>query len=156
VAVATNSAETYHDVIVVNVRPCLVSSVGVPEDFLADISHNVEIRAYSTANLELLYTYTGHHGFTLKDCPFYILMDIGQQRSPNRLGGQGVGSLDVVEECSEVQGQDHHDQEQKRAAGGRAGSLDGVLLASGSEDHKVYVWLGNRSTPVQVIHWLSV
>jgi hypothetical protein len=143
VGIATNSGESYHDVILVNVRPHVTGVQGETTLKLVDIVQDVEIRAYSTSNLQLLYTYTGHRGFTLKDCPFYIFLD-----AVTRGGRQSSSELHVPHDLNV------ENYKESSSVDACSGELDGVLIASGSEDHKVYIWMGNHASPVQVMLYI--
>lgn len=119
VGIAVNSNVEYPDVIVVNVRPHIEGAI-VHSEVSPDISHDAEIRVYCSKTLQHIYSYTGHHGFTLKDCPFYMFLDVINFYSPTSDEGW--------------QSDETHD----------------VLYASGSEDHNVYVWKNGYSLPIQV------
>jgi hypothetical protein len=127
----------------VNVRPHVTGVQGETTLKLVDIVQDVEIRAYSTSNLQLLYTYTGHRGFTLKDCPFYIFLD-----AVTRGGRQSSSELHVPHDLNV------ENYKESSSVDACSGELDGVLIASGSEDHKVYIWMGNHASPVQVMLYI--
>mmetsp|Transcript_28831 Transcript_28831/g.48656 ORF Transcript_28831/g.48656 Transcript_28831/m.48656 type:complete len:715 (+) Transcript_28831:188-2332(+) len=146
--IATNSSEQYHDVILVNLRPQIITDNSADLTRLPDISQDVEIRAYSAFNLQHLFTYKGHHGFTLKDCPFYIFVD-----EVRRYCFDENNSVNTNETTPQDQDNTNATTEKVGDSGSNASqnSLQRSLMASGSEDHKVYIWMGGRSAPVQIL-----
>ena len=132
IGIATNTTELYHNLIIVNVRPQISDDKERPHHALLDISRDVEIRAYSAFNLQHLFTFTGHQAFTLKDCPFYIFLDMFNlaKNDSQDEGKEGIEELCDVDESRGLLGEN--------------------LLASGSEDCKIYIWQGKVSTPVMV------
>ena len=175
VGMATNGVEAYHEMILVNVRPHIHTDQDTTLcTALADITQDVEIRAFSAFTLQHIYTFTGHRGFTLKDCPFYIFLDMTsrysdspperEQRSqshPHSLEQQEEEEQQQEQEgervlgegytSSEVGGKGNRGNNTQQQGENDGDPLDsGVLVASGSEDHKVYIWLGRHASPVQV------
>jgi WD40 repeat protein len=86
-----------------------------------DVSESVECRVYDAVTLQHLSTFTGHHAFSLKNAIFFLYLDSLLFQSND--GSANNGSIEDT--CD--------------------------LIASGSEEHNIYIWHRRQERLVQVL-----
>lgn len=163
-SIHANRSSHHHDYLLMNCRPFLDDSYlkfkGLRMDQCLeiegpDVSNEVELRIYNASTLQHLYTFSGHHAFSLKGAIFFLYLDsIAFQNSKH--SSNNHDSCNLIASGSEENNVYiwHRDGEcLVRILRGHTSTASTVsfnprlpgVLASGADDFSCKIWVNERT-----------
>ena len=164
-SIHANRSSHHHDFLLMNCRPFLddryLKFKGLRMDQCLelegpDVANEVELRIYNATTLQLLYTFSGHHAFSLKGAIFFLYIDsMNFQNSDD--SSDNHDSCNLIASGSEENNIYiwHRDREcLVRILRGHTSTASTVsfnprfpgVLASGADDFSCKIWVNERTT----------